>query len=140
MDRKPVAANDRLEPMLSRADPVTLKPKTGRHRISTSSKLVIPTWARHGSKSTHQSKLHYVGSGVVTSAWSRNSEHMRRLRTKPTNAGQIALDLLLPPWYDGKLRNSESKTTAFVKRWGMVPTINRENWDKYKNGKSDRAY
>ena len=65
---------------------------------------------------------------------------MRSLRTKLKNVRQIALDLLLPPWYNGKLRNSESKTTAFVKRWGMVPTINRENWEKYKNGKGDRAY
>ena len=57
---------------------------------------------------------------------------MRSLRTKLKNARQIALDLLLPPWYNGKLRNSESKTTAFGKRWGMVPTINRENWEKYR--------
>ena len=65
---------------------------------------------------------------------------MSGLRTKLKNAVQIALDLLLPPWYDGKLRNLESKTTAFGKRWGMIPTINRENWDKYKNGRSDRTY
>ena len=65
---------------------------------------------------------------------------MRSLRTKLKNAVQIVLDLLLPPWYDGKLRNSESKTTAFGKRWGMIPTINRGNWNKYKNGNGDPTY
>jgi len=62
------------------------------------------------------------------------------IRKKIRNAGQVVLDLLLPPWYDGKLRNSESKTTAFGKRWGTIPTVNRENWDKYKKGESDRTY
>lgn len=51
-DGEPVAANNGLEPMLSRADPPALKPEMRRCRISNSSSLVVRTSTRHNSKST----------------------------------------------------------------------------------------
>lgn len=63
---------------------------------------------------------------------------MNFIRTKFTNFRQLALDLLLPINYNGRLRDPDSKATRIGKRWGT--TVDREEWDDYRNGKGDRLY